>query len=219
MSRCSPMSSLCAALLSGVAQQHRAQIVYFFCEPHSTSSDPIGGPVGLVRCLIAQLLALREFDIDFVRFDRWNGQLQRNNLAVLCEVLRELVTQLPDTILFCIIDGVSHFETERWRSQMRELMRSLTLLAQDGILGAVFKLLFTSPDLSKDARALIPPQCYIQILEDGDEDEVMVLTGRNLQYELFGMLPLPSKGRSNRVLVHESDAIEDADNFLEQGVE
>ena len=70
--------------------------------------------------LIAQLLALHEFDIDFVRFDLWNGPLQQNNLAALCEVLREIVTQLPDTILFCIIDGVSHFETERWRSQMRE---------------------------------------------------------------------------------------------------
>lgn len=213
------MSSLCAALISGVAQQKRAQIVYFFCEPHSTSSDPIGGPAGLVRCLIAQLLALREFDIDFVRFDLWNGQLQRNNLAALCEVLRELVTQLPDTTLFCIIDGVSHFETERWRSQMQELMRSLTLLAQDGILGAVFKLLFTSPNLSKDARALVPPQCYIQILEGGDEDEVMALTGRNLQYEIFRMSPLRPMGRSNRFLVHDSDAIEDADNVFEHGCE
>lgn len=211
------MSSLCAALISGVAQQKRAQIVYFFCGPHCTSSDPIGGPIGLVRCLIAQLLTLREFDIDFIRFDLWNGQLQRNNLAAFCGVLKELVTQLPDTILFCIIDGVSLFETEKWRSQMQELTRSLTLLARDGIQGAVFKLLFTSPGLSKDAKAIVPQQCYIQILED--EDEVIPLTGRNLQHEIFQMQSPRLMGHSNRLLVHDSDAIEDADNVFEHGCE
>lgn len=82
------MSSFCATLISGLAQQKRAQIVYFFCGAHSTPGEPMGGPTGLVRCLIVQLLALREFDIDFLRFGLWNEQLRRNNLAALCGVLR-----------------------------------------------------------------------------------------------------------------------------------
>lgn len=218
-SRCSPMSSLCAALISGLALQKRAQMVYFFCGTHNTSSDPIGGPAGLIRCLITQLLTLREFDIDFVRFGLGNEQLQQENLAALCGVFKGLVTQLPGTILFCIIDNVSLFETEPWRSQMQDVLRSLTLLAEDKLLGAVFKLLVTSPGVSKDAKAVVPLQCCIQILQDGVEDEVAVLTGRNLHHEIYRTPPLRSLGYSNRFLIHDSDAIGDADNVFEHGCE
>lgn len=219
LSRCSPMSSLCAALISGLAHQKRSQIVYFFCGAHCTSSDPIGGPAGLVRCLIAQLLDFREFDIDFIRFSLGSEQLQQNNLTVWCGILRELVTQLSDTVVFCVMDGVSFFEAEPWRSQMQELMRSLTLLAGDGVLGAVFKLLVTSPGASKDAKAVIPPKCFIQILEDGVEDEVVALTDRNMPREIYQTSLPRLMGYSNRFLVHNSDAIEDADNIFEHGCE
>lgn len=194
-------------------------MVYFFCGAHSTSGDPIGGPAGLIRCLIAQLLPLREFDIDFVRFGLGNEQLQQENLAALCGVFRGLVTQLPGTILFCIIDGVSLFEIEPWRSQMQDVLRSLTLLAENKLLGAVFKLLVTSPGVSTGAKAVVPPQCCIQILQDGVEDEAAVLTGRNLHHGIYRTLPLRPIGYSNRFLVHDSDAIEDADNVFEHGCE
>lgn len=219
MSRCSPMSSLCAALISGLAQQGRAHVVYFFCGAHSTSFDPVGGPVGLVRCLIAQLLALREFDIDFIRFGLWNEQLEQNKLVALCGVFRELVTQLPGTILFCIIDRVSLFETDRWRTQMQKLMKSLTLLARDEILGAVFKLLVTGPGISKDVKAIVPPHYRIDIAEDGFEDEVGAMTDHNLHCETFQMGPPRRMGYSNRFLVHDSDAFKDDDNFLDHGCE
>lgn len=218
-SKCSPMSSLCAALIAGLVQQERAQIVYFFCGTHNTFGDSLGGPAGLVRSLIAQLLALREFNVDFIRFGPWNEQIQRNDLAVLCAVFRELVTQLPDTILFCIIDEVSLFETDQWRSQMLEVMRSLTLLAGDEIPGAVFKLLVTGPGVSKDAKTVVPPQCCIEVFEDGLEDEVVARKGRNLHHEIYQTLPLRPLGYSNRFLIHDSDAIEDADNLYEHGCE
>lgn len=213
------MSSLCAALISGLVQQDRAQIVYFFCGTHNTSGDSLGGPAGLVRSLIAQLLTLRKFDIDFIRFGPWNERIQRNDLAVLCAVFRELVTQLPDTILFCIIDEVSLFETDQWRSQMLEVMRSLTLLAGDEILGAVFKLLVTSPGVSKDAKTIVLPQCCIEIFEDGVENEVVARKGRNLHHEIYQTLTPRPLGYSNRFLIHDSDAIEDADNLYEHGCE
>lgn len=221
MSKCSPMSSLCAALISGLVQQKRAQIAYFFCGAHSTFGDPVGGPAGLVRCLIAQLLAVGEFDIDFIHSGLWNEQLQRGSLAALCGLFRELVAQFSDSTLFCIVDGVSLFETEQWRRQMQELLRSLTLLAGDEDLGVVFKFLVNSPGVSKNAKVVIPPQCCIQISEDGAEDEVAASKSLDSHRETYHQTPPPrlSMGYSTRFLGHDSDAIEDADNIFEQGCE
>lgn len=130
------------------------------------------------------------------------------------------MTQLPDTIIFCIIDGVSLFETEQWRSQMQELMRLLLLLAEGKIIGAVFKLLVTSPGVSKDAKAVVPPQCYIRISEDEVEDESVALTGRDSHRVNYRMPPSPRPmGYSIRRLIHDSDAIDDADNIYEHGCE
>lgn len=168
-----------------------------------------------------QLLALREFDIDFLRFGLSNKQLRRNNLAALCGVLRELVTQLPDTIIFCIMDGVPRFETEQWRSQMQELMRLLTLLAEGVILGAVFKLLVTSPGVSKDAKSRRYHRSVISGLQRMRlKTNQWHLTARDPHRETYRMLPSPRPlGYSNQFLIHDSDAIDDADNIFEHGCE
>ncbi|MCJ1462582.1 hypothetical protein MMC07_001184 [Pseudocyphellaria aurata] len=221
VSKCSPMSSLCTALISGLAQQKQAQITYFFCGAHSTFGDPLGGPAGLVKCLIAQLLAVRDFDLGFMGSGQWDEQLQQDSLAALCRLFRELVAQFSDSILFCIIDGVSLLETERWRKKMQELLRSLTLLVGDENLSVVFKLLVTSPGVSRIAKIVIPPPCCIQISEDEVEDEVAAPRSLHLHHEMSYQTPPPrlSMGYSTRFLVHDSDAIEDDDNIFEHGCE
>ncbi|ETS77512.1 hypothetical protein PFICI_11386 [Pestalotiopsis fici W106-1] len=67
-SRISPLSATSATLVTSILRERQGDIaLYFFCGQHTSSQDPLAGPRGVMRCLLARLLlevrARCQFDI------------------------------------------------------------------------------------------------------------------------------------------------------------
>ncbi|KAL1966371.1 hypothetical protein VTN77DRAFT_4513 [Rasamsonia byssochlamydoides] len=152
MARCSPISLLCCALIYQLCQQKGSKVLFFFCGMHNVPDARLAGPVGLVKCLIAQLLVAEQFDLHFLSLGLREQELYADNLQVLCETLRELVVQKPGIVLFCIIDGASLFETREWSAEMEFVVLRLASMVADRSIGATFKLLITSPGVNRTIK-------------------------------------------------------------------
>lgn len=71
------------------------------------------------------------------------AKVARRKLSVLCRIFQQLVAQLPDgSLLFCILDEVSLYETGLLQKDMDTVMQKLVRMAKraDSIC---FKLLVT----------------------------------------------------------------------------
>ena len=113
----SPTSYFCAKLASTISSRGSAISsgcatfpLFFFCSRHTYQTDVDAGPTGMLRNLIAQLLNLYpSFSLETM------AEIERidlNDTNELCRTLESLVDELPtDTTIFCIIDGVSAFES------------------------------------------------------------------------------------------------------------
>ncbi|KAJ2993645.1 hypothetical protein NUW58_g1776 [Xylaria curta] len=154
----SPMSGLCAALASGLADDDSGTItLFFFMGLHigtdSTSHD-LDGPQGMMRCLIAQLLSssLLEPNLGFLTLDDLEAY-QRHDLKSLCNLFVRLVQQLPPgTDIFCIIDGISWYEQAPWLTGLRSATGMFEyLMGQlDPDYAAILKVLMTSHGRSRE---------------------------------------------------------------------
>ncbi|KAL9607543.1 MAG: hypothetical protein Q9204_009319 [Flavoplaca sp. TL-2023a] len=105
------MSYLCALLSTTL--QHTEPVVSFtfFCGLHVAEMDPIRGPTGIVRSLVRRLLDVYYFDLDFIDLG-FEEQLRQHNMGALLDLFSSLFKQLPeDLVLFCVIDGVSFYES------------------------------------------------------------------------------------------------------------
>ncbi|KAM7201769.1 hypothetical protein V8F20_004730 [Naviculisporaceae sp. PSN 640] len=136
--RISPLSSFCAGLAETLSKGDTASeniakflpdgapiVLSFFCGEHSMLGDDNGliGPHGLIRCLIDQLLGLwphrepPDISANLQSIEPWNpATFQNADILFLCQVFDHLLRQLgPRHTVYCIIDGVSYFETDAWR--------------------------------------------------------------------------------------------------------
>ncbi|KAA8909066.1 hypothetical protein FN846DRAFT_943266, partial [Sphaerosporella brunnea] len=123
----SPVSYLCAMLVESLEKLKPALVLYFFCGSHTQSRDPLSNAYALLKSLLAQLLSQHTFDTSFLQpYD------------------------LDSTVaLFCIIDGISFFETSQREPAMHAVLDKLLALARGDTMGTVFKLLVTSPATTK----------------------------------------------------------------------
>lgn len=146
--RNTPLSFLCTELIGSLRDQGPAAIVHFFCGPHTSMKDLLPGPIGLIRSLLAQVIHLYPPVLDFIS-RRVRSQLEGLHLGTLCDCFCRLVRKMPaDTVVICIIDGISFFETREWISGCREIMSQLRGLLDEDVI-PVFKLLVTSPVRSR----------------------------------------------------------------------
>lgn len=157
LARWSSMSLLSALLAHSLSQQQSAYILNFFCGHHNSMGDPVSGPVGMMRVLITQLLSAHNFDLGFVRFGDWFDGLRVHDLSTLCRLFHKLLTQLPSVVVFCIIDGVSLFETSRWSEELAPVLRRLQFSVADDSLDCHFKVLFTSATISRGVKEILGP--------------------------------------------------------------
>ncbi|KAI0446845.1 hypothetical protein F4803DRAFT_501323 [Xylaria telfairii] len=148
----SPMSSLCAALASGLADDNCGTItVSFFAGLHvgtdATNRD-LDGPEGMMRSLIVQLLSSSLFRPDLGFLTPEDLQVYRHHdLKSLCDLFVRLVQQLPSgTDVFCIIDGISWYEQAPWLAGLRFVTGMFEyLMGQlDPRDTAILKILMTS---------------------------------------------------------------------------
>ncbi|KAK0622613.1 hypothetical protein B0T14DRAFT_150650 [Immersiella caudata] len=181
MGRVSPVSYVCA-MMAHAMQRQKNPVLVFFCGQHASSDDVdgLGGPQGLVRSLVSQLVLLlvqngwmregQEVPVGMsasVGADGmdwsgrgWEGQQGEEpgvTLGDLCEVLCWLLGLVPTGVsVFCLVDGISYYEREFWREDYAIVMGMFGKAMQDVRLGGFFKVLMTSPTASQGLPEGIP---------------------------------------------------------------
>ena len=132
----SPISCFCAALAPGLADADRPNVVLTFFAglhanppPSDAADDGGGGPNLLVRSLAGQLLLSRlldEPDLGFLSTPGYLDDLAQRDLGALCDVVVQLVRQLPQqTVVYCLVDGVSHYERRSWLGGLLQVANML----------------------------------------------------------------------------------------------
>jgi hypothetical protein len=150
--RTSPVSYICANLVQLFSEERDSIVLHFFCGQHAASNDRLHGPKGLVRSFLAQLIHSSknvqvENDIGGL-ITANNGLL---NMVTLCQSFNLLVMQMSrHTKVYCIIDDICQYETERLQEDYMYLLDLFAhLLAESG---PRTKLLLTSPTRSRQIR-------------------------------------------------------------------
>ncbi|KAI9737350.1 MAG: hypothetical protein M1834_009504 [Cirrosporium novae-zelandiae] len=160
LGRESEMSLLCAMLVQSLSGIPLSMPILFFCGLHTDDeSDALAGPSGLIRSLITQLLHVHTFNLGFISTRRHRDQINSLQLEHLCELFSTLVSTLPvDTVVFCMIDGISFYENDQWQAGLCFIIQKLQELADDESINAIFKLLITTPLMSRYVEYQIDPQ-------------------------------------------------------------
>ncbi|KAF3001035.1 hypothetical protein E8E14_006231 [Neopestalotiopsis sp. 37M] len=152
----SPLSVICATLAATLDQTQSHVVLHFFCGRHCRPNDALSGPGGLMESLIYQIIIYPGlFDPEF----NWESnvtreQLANGDLAGLCSIFKRLIEFVnPQLTVYCILDGISEFETSLngWLDQLKEVfevLRGLTANTNDPQAGPYFKLLMTSAEKS-----------------------------------------------------------------------
>ena len=170
--RSSPLSLLSSSVIEALEDEGPSVTIHFFCGSHTSSTDALKGPNGVMRSLICQILRLFPVDLSFISYRRYSKQLEALHLLTLCDCFVKLVKQLPvDTVLFCIIDSINFFEQREWTEDCRQVIHYLHDLAEeDDAVGPVFKLLLTSSYRSKVVKDIVPPNHTIYLAPGGRND-------------------------------------------------
>ncbi|KAL8894995.1 MAG: hypothetical protein Q9192_003908 [Flavoplaca navasiana] len=157
--RQSPLSFLCAKLIDDVLNRSRRSDsmvnhsnigIRWFCGLHTDiRRDPDAHPKGMMNSMVSQLInqALDRFS-GFSMGD--SSLLDRGlDLGNLNSIFDSLVMTLTgETILFCLIDGISYYEIEDRENECEEVLSMLTSLVrrcQQIDHGPVIKFMVTAP--------------------------------------------------------------------------
>lgn len=219
--RSTTLSIVSSGLIETQDANPRSTSIYFFCGMHDNANDSVCGPQGLIRSLIGQILQQFDANLDFISMLS-RPLIEKLNLRALCDCFGKLVKQLPArTVLFCIIDGISFFESQLWANDTAKVIGDLRALAYDSDVDAIFKLLVTSPRRSKLVSSIFEPETRMQVhLHDtrnhASEREVKLANRRTPSSQMYTRMPLPQtlrseqrpsvtdEARSERVLEYDS---------------
>ncbi|KAK8116432.1 uncharacterized protein PG998_004713 [Apiospora kogelbergensis] len=175
----SPLGLVVAEVTRVSTGRPGAYVVSYFCDRHrpgfrGPSTEEANPVTAMVASFIGQLLTQikeqqQELDFTFLKEEDW-PRLRRGRLNTLCVVFLALVTQLPPgSVLLCMIDGASQYETVALSTSMEALTRRLVRLVSNSQRGdeeqeqrPVYKLLVTC-----QTRARGISQYFDQ---DGDHD-------------------------------------------------
>jgi hypothetical protein len=164
----SPMSVFCATLAATVAKLQWTIVLNFFCGQHVAFHDPLRGPNGLLGSLICQLLLspnTLEPNLEILDQQEIYNELHRHDLHTLLHLFQELVRQIPQgTLIFCIIDGLSEYETrmENSAENLRSVIQGLQSILHDQF-GPIIKVLMTSAHRSTDIMKQIPAEQCVSL--------------------------------------------------------
>ena len=160
--RLSAMSFLCASLIAGLVKLNRGIVcLHFFCGSHTSSRQSFTGPTALIRSLIFQMIMelTRRGTLTLELIDRrsFKDGIEQHDLKALCKTFHLLIGQLPlNTPIYCIIDGLSWYETPEMQHELEYIVDSLRALVVDDRLRPVFKVMMASPNESRNISKRIP---------------------------------------------------------------
>lgn len=148
--RCSPISFACGLLVSSLGSFPSTITLNFFCALHTDSSDTETGAKMMLASLLCQLLEqYQDFDLSFLAAGQ-KYDLQERDVDTLCSLFKTLLRQLPEgQLAFCMIDGISYYESRDRRDDTCKVLAMLVALTEDEKLEAVLKLMISSPTTSR----------------------------------------------------------------------
>lgn len=160
----SNLSYLCAMLQQNLESLQIAVPLSFFCGWHASPGDNLEGASGIMRSLIYQILGQRwNFDCSFINL-AFLDQVRNFEISYLCLLFRNLLTSATSTTIFCLIDGISWYDTSRRSGDvgtMMMYMRDLVEETNQAESGIDFKLLITSPKACPSASIWFPYETRI----------------------------------------------------------
>jgi hypothetical protein len=161
----SPITHVCATLTHVLSRSDSANVVLaFFCAQHSTSKDDLVGPQGVMRSLIAQLLlSLVQNECISESAPIWvsafQGDFEELSFTDICQLFYDLVELVPKRIMvYCVVDGISYYERDVWKEDYDLMMECFGSIIANKCMAVVFKLLLTSPTVSRWLPDLTPQQ-------------------------------------------------------------
>ena len=178
--RISALTFVCALTTQGLQDENINNIKHF-CGLHTSHDDPLRGPRGLLRALLAQLARLQSFGVSFVDQEKYE-QLRNFSVRRLCDLLVNLIRQLPaGSIMFCILDGIAVlYNNDCWLEETTVILRTLRDLASNNVVRATFKVIVTSPMANKYLDMEIHPQDYLALRQGTSNNGGNALTTRRL---------------------------------------
>ena len=133
-----PTTIASALLVSFFVKFRNFITLYWFCGSHA--NGPNCNALGMVQSLICQLLYVSSLEY---KLDKQHKS-DIKDLKKMLELLKKLLQQVPnDTVVVCIIDGISYYEGQHQHSDTCRTIRRLVRLTRAG--EPVLKLLITSP--------------------------------------------------------------------------
>lgn len=193
--RVSPISYFCSSLIDILGDQTRAKVFYFFCGRHTQLDDHDSGGLGIVRTLLSQLLVdtPQDFDLSFLR-EQHVDEIRRCNLFILLSLFKTLLKQLQGVnAIFCIIDGISFYESDERLAEMSLVVDKLLRISRMEEQFPIFKLLLACPTSTRYVRKsqFLRPTNIIKVPSDAPR------SGQGL-----------SKNKKNRMRAESSHYVE-----------
>ncbi|KKP04180.1 hypothetical protein THAR02_03698 [Trichoderma harzianum] len=178
LERITPMSFFCAMLAQSLNSTGSIIILSHFCGLQMLDRDSQDlkeqKMSGLLRSLLIQLLAQWKFpnitclEHDFIEKLRrtspnWSSRRHRH-------LFRYLVAALPQaTPIFIIVDGTNYYEVADLRDDIKEVVKEVNELLSSESVGAMVKILITSPTRSFNLTQYFETNEIINVPEDLDE--------------------------------------------------
>ena len=170
----SGLSLVCATLARTLRARPRYLALVFFCGLHEgDDEDGPWGPDALVRSFAAQLLrqhplAATEAELALAR---------TGDLGDACRLFVSLARRVPaDVTLVCIVDGIIHFEIDRFEDGMLEVLRCLLRLVRDESPdSARVKVLVTSATPTDSVQ-----REFLRYYDDDDEGDSRLIAMEGL---------------------------------------
>jgi len=175
----SPLSVLCGFILQSLGDMGRSRTIHHFCGLHVSTRDHLYGPSGLLLSLAGQLLMLDDvaFDLRFADDRGYCTNVRQGDLPTLCHLLYHLFVQLPMFyVVFCVIDGISVFETSKLQADLASALDCLSRLVEDSQLRGTVKVLITHPGISYVAQEILPRQQQYTLPSGGEDGDGSLLS-------------------------------------------
>jgi hypothetical protein len=161
----SPITYVCATLTHALRRSAATNAVLaFFCGQHSSSQDDLKGPQGLLRSLVASVvLSLAQNECISEAAPIWlpasQEILEELSFKGICQLFCRLVELVPKEFpVYCIVDGISYYERAVWKEEYDLMMECFGSIIANNAIAAAFKLLLTSPTVSRWLPDLMPSQ-------------------------------------------------------------
>lgn len=184
--RTSPLSVFLACLIQSLldrlppwpsSQDSPEIVLYFFCGQHVEDDGPLAGPQGLIRSLTMQLIFSwpQQSPLPDVGFlssllpGAVSGAEEDLEVETACHIFRAVLRQLtPSSTVYCIVDGISYFETSiGGRSEdlctVVNCLQGCSSLNTTNGAGPMFKILLASADRSIEVRNFFSADSRVEL--------------------------------------------------------